>query len=767
MALVALIKFSQGLSTPPGGQALAIAAGGPDQVVVGIDNNDSVASWRIELLYGPPGSGFERDPGDPLVWAQNPGDATPSYSFTSATGVDGECYRIRLRVWDGPNYTGTMDEDIRCVGVPRGALNAIFPPNQIDPAPLTSKPNELNFGGQLFHWSGDTPGDSGGVRLINPLLAALVDAAGGAAWTGEQVYYFGKHGNDSDDGLRPDTAVLTIGQALALAVAQTPSSSNRFTLVCTDAGLYTESVTIPGWVSLHAPDAKIEGLTIVAPGSGAVASAHAHEFYGNSTAAVRITGPGEAHVQARRITDSGGAGIGVQVTGADVIAQVDCDYAASSGYGSNFSLSCTGASVVTVFCRDLRSLSGSGCIADGAGAGCYSHFVLGTLRSVAGNGISHTTASDLSVVVGRFDASSRWNCTAGTTRLFIGDLAAGSELGTTGLAYTLGSHGSDTANPHATDLGNLGSGTLAELNALVTDATLDANTGSRPPNGAAGGDLAATYPNPEVVAIQSNGVGSTRLAIASVDDLEFLQRNGNSIFGTNNFINAGSTGYDGEESDPGGSSPGSMDVRFTLGNIRTVSISSTGVTLNLVTGSVGRIGMHQIRIAPTAAANSPAWSAAVGTITWMNGTPVTNSGQWTLIRLYFTGSAWMGWWYQSGATPHQLDGATPTVSLTTTGQPGASDNVARQDHRHEVSALGTAPVNVGGSGATPGSSSSVSRHDHKHAITLSAAEFWPLSIPEVADPGTPASGFFYLWADSTTNRVHLRRDDGVTFDLTS
>ncbi len=40
------------------------------------------------------------------------------------------------------------------------------------------------------------------------------------------------------------------------------------------------------------------------------------------------------------------------------------------------------------------------------------------------------------------------------------------------LTSALTSHTGDTANPHSTDIGNLGSGTLAELNTAVTDATL-------------------------------------------------------------------------------------------------------------------------------------------------------------------------------------------------------------------------------------------------------------------------------------------------------
>lgn len=49
-------------------------------------------------------------------------------------------------------------------------------------------------------------------------------------------------------------------------------------------------------------------------------------------------------------------------------------------------------------------------------------------------------------------------------------------------ATDIGNHIIDLANPHATDIGNLGSGTLAELNSALTDATLDDSSDPRDPN---------------------------------------------------------------------------------------------------------------------------------------------------------------------------------------------------------------------------------------------------------------------------------------------
>lgn len=119
-------------------------------------------------------------------------------------------------------------------------------------------------------------------RWVRPLPAAQINGAGtpgthlfaladhvhpmavSGSVDGLQIYYVGKHGSDSNNGKSIENAFLTFGKAFTEAAAQTPSASNQFVISCSDAGIYTEAVTMAQWVSLYAPAASLVGRLTVA-----------------------------------------------------------------------------------------------------------------------------------------------------------------------------------------------------------------------------------------------------------------------------------------------------------------------------------------------------------------------------------------------------------------------------------------------------------------------------------------------------------------------
>lgn len=97
----------------------------------------------------------------------------------------------------------------------------------------------------------------------------------------------------------------------------------------------------------------------------------------------------------------------------------------------------------------------------------------------------------------------------------------------------IGSVGEDDHHNRLHGLGSVldhGAATLAQLNALVSDATLDDALNPRPPSGAAGGQLGDTYPNPDVRGIRETS-GPTLLTVGSIADGEYLTRSGSALVG--------------------------------------------------------------------------------------------------------------------------------------------------------------------------------------------------------------------------------------------
>ena len=96
----------------------------------------------------------------------------------------------------------------------------------------------------------------------------LVHVAGFTAQN--DTIYVGKHGLDTNNGVRVETALLTFTAAIAAATALTPGAANHISIVCLDSGIYTEDITVPSYVHMNAPEATLTGILTLATLSSVV-----------------------------------------------------------------------------------------------------------------------------------------------------------------------------------------------------------------------------------------------------------------------------------------------------------------------------------------------------------------------------------------------------------------------------------------------------------------------------------------------------------------
>lgn len=158
----ALLQITQAANVGNDGEALV----GDTAAAVVFSNADDtdVILWKYQLHYRPPGSAV------PLV-TQGP-NSTSTFNMGTPTAAKPGCYRVQLTVTDA---LGNEDTDIRCFAVPTTNRDWIIPPDQRNPPPLPlegvgAKPDECNFGGQTFGWTGD---DNAARKLLHAILVEI------------------------------------------------------------------------------------------------------------------------------------------------------------------------------------------------------------------------------------------------------------------------------------------------------------------------------------------------------------------------------------------------------------------------------------------------------------------------------------------------------------------------------------------------------------------------------------------------------------------
>lgn len=102
----------------------------------------------------------------------------------------------------------------------------------------------------------------------------------------------------------------TFAAAIAAAAALTPGPANRIGIVCFDAGIYTENITVPRYVSIHAPNATLQpaaaAVTLTVDQDTAVVFHRILQNQGGLAAVAKINTAGMARVSADEIEVTNG-----------------------------------------------------------------------------------------------------------------------------------------------------------------------------------------------------------------------------------------------------------------------------------------------------------------------------------------------------------------------------------------------------------------------------------------------------------------------------
>lgn len=728
MAATALLKFSQSTPSPIVGDGEALKVVASNAVTIENSNNTGMVAWTLELLWAPPSSTHGPiNPGSPTLVGSGDDLSPPSESFTP--DVPGS-YRFRLTVEDS---SGTSDVDIRCIAVPE-ANGFLIAPYERDPLPLeySVKPNELNFNGQPWGWAGD---DSDSDHLLGHAQARALDQV---AIDYAQTVFFGKHGNDSNDGLSPSKAKLTYGSAATAADALTPGSSNQIAIVCLDGGTYTGGTALPTYCHLFAPQATFtSGITIPYAGSTLCIG----ELQISSGPGIHVLGAGDgAHIRAKTLRVVGGGAVALQINSViDVHAKIDRISVEQPGYAVQ--VLNAGEGILDVGAIDLKNNGTSGIyISNGVLEARVDS--IEEIGSYGGTSGLIVTTGTLNMFVGKVAVDTAFSVGTNTANIFAGEVS-GSTSGS-GLSLSVPGAG-DFDYVQTIFIGKHGNDVNDGLNPAQAKLTMSSAMT------AASGLTPSASNRIAVVCVDGGTYGSPFTVPSYVHLIAHRATFTNTVtLSGNSSLRARSC----ESAQPNCVVLNGDLITVELDHVKPTAGSGVGIS-NVGAKNHVRVGLIEVSGSGAhgidgGTSSTRELSISIGTILLANT---------SAVALYCTAGT------VSGLVARIAEDGAQT---TTIGIQGAGNwNL----HVGQLSADTAASVSTGVlnliagtvSGTLTGSTLNVLEADHENDSALHLA--WPLSIPEATAPGTPAANTAYLYLDSADGDLKVKFDDDTVITI--
>lgn len=241
----------------------------------------------------------------------------------------------------------------------------------------------------------------------------------------DNIYYVGKHGNDSNDGKTMANAF----ESFTAAIAAVPALSGAlgWRIVCQDARSYAENnLQVKAFLTIDAPGANLIGNVILEDNSGV--SFGIIQTTGSSGAAVsKTTGTGQAEIKANHILALG-ADNAISCSSGSITVDIN-GMTVGSGYG----LYATTGGVVGGIMGSATLSSGVWAKADGENStiGFIAQSTTG-----AGTAIEATDRGTVQGTIGVIQCTTAWNVDATSTMNITASTVLGTRTVASGATYS-------------------------------------------------------------------------------------------------------------------------------------------------------------------------------------------------------------------------------------------------------------------------------------------------------------------------------------------